>query len=231
MKKLSKKNFIRTLDETVARYSMLSHPFYQAWSDGVLTREVLAEYSKQYYAHVRNFPIYLSATHSRCDDMEVRQLLLENLMEEERGAENHPELWLRFAEGLGVNRDDVRSAELLPQTVESVNAFRAVTTSDNYLEGVAALYAYESQIPEVARTKREGLKACYGIDDPRTVSYFNVHEAADVVHRAQEREIIEKKADTADDQQIVLEAAEAGAKAVWHFLDGCYENFVAGQHA
>lgn len=229
MERMSKKQFIKKLDETVARYSMLDHPFYQAWSDGALSREALAEYSKQYYAHVKNFPIYLSATHSRCNDVEVRQLLLENLMEEERGNENHPELWLRFAEGLGVDRDAVRAADLLPQTVESVNAFKAATTSDNYLEGVAALYAYESQIPDVARTKREGLAKCYGIDDERTVSYFSVHEEADVVHRAQEREILERKADSAESQRIVLEAAEAGARAVWTFLDGCYENFVVKQ--
>jgi pyrroloquinoline-quinone synthase len=224
---LSKKDFITKLDETIARYSMLEHPFYKAWSDGKLTREALAEYSKQYYAHVQNFPIYLSATHSRCEDMEVRQLLLENLVEEEQGADNHPELWLRFAEGLGVNRDEVRAAELLPETNESVEEFKRLTTSDNYLDGVAALYAYESQIPDVARTKREGLRECYGIDGERTVSYFSVHEEADVVHRAQEREILEHKADSAEAQQRVFEAAEAGARAVWRFLDGCYENYVA----
>ena len=84
----------------------------------------------------------------------------------------------------------------------------------------------QSQIPEVAQTKREGLRDCYGIDDARTVSYFSVHEEADVLHRAQEREILEKKADTAEVQQLVLDAAEAGAKAVWTFLDGCYENYV-----
>ena len=44
-------------------------------------REMVGESEEiQYYEHVRNFPIYLSATHSRCDDMEVRQLLLENLV-------------------------------------------------------------------------------------------------------------------------------------------------------
>lgn len=227
MQMLSNKDFIRKLDETIERHSMLRHPFYQAWIEGALTRGALGEYAKQYYEHVRNFPIYLSATHSRCDDLQVRQLLLENLIEEEKGDVNHPELWLRFAEGLGVDRGDVEKADLLPETVESVNVFKRMTTSDNYLKGVAALYAYESQIPEVAKTKRDGLKACYGIDDERTVSYFSVHEEADVLHRAQEQEILERHADTAEAQQVVLDAAEAGAKAVLKLLDGIYENYVA----
>jgi len=215
--------FLEALDETIARYSMLDHPFYKEWSKGNLSRQALAEYSKQYYAHVRNFPIYLSSTHSRCDDIEVRKLLLENLVEEEQGDENHPELWLRFAEGLGVKRQDVVNAELLPQTSESVRALKSLTTSDNYIKGVAALYAYESQIPEVARSKREGLKNFYGIDDERAVSYFAVHEEADLVHRRLERDIIKENAVDEASRQEVLRAAEASAKAIWGFLDGVYE--------
>ena len=66
----------------VMQHSMLKHPFYVAWSEGKLSREVLQEYAKQYYAHVRAFPTYVSAVHSRCDDLDTRHLLLENLIEE-----------------------------------------------------------------------------------------------------------------------------------------------------
>jgi pyrroloquinoline-quinone synthase len=215
--------FLRLLDETIARHSLLDHPFYQAWNDGKLTKERLAEYAKQYYAHVKNFPVYLSATHSRCDDIQVRQLLLENLVDEEQGEENHPELWLRFAEGLGLQRRDVREAELYDKTIASINAIKSETTSDNYLRGVAVLYAYESQVPEIAKSKREGLKAFYGVDDERAVSYFTVHEEADLIHRRMERDILKEKAVDEASRREVLEAAEAGARAMWTFLDGCYE--------
>src|SRR6185436_16851915 len=146
--------------------------------------------AKQYYAHVKAFPTYVSAVHSRCDDLKVRQLLLENLIEEERGENNHPELWLRFAESLGVARDDVRTAELLPSTVQSVQQLKSLTSSPDYVQGIAALYAYESQIPEVAKTKREGLQAYHGITDARAVSFFTVHESVDQVHRQAEMKIL-----------------------------------------
>ena len=110
--------FQTELQDSIERYAMLKHPFYQLWSAGELDLEVLREYAKQYYAHVKAFPTYVSATHSHCDDVAVRQMLLENLIEEERGENNHPELWLRFAEGLGLTRDEVKNAELLPSTVE-----------------------------------------------------------------------------------------------------------------
>ena len=218
--------FLRALDDTIARYSLLDHPFYREWSKGSLPREALVEYAKQYYAHVRNFPVYLSAAHSRCGDEQVRQLLLENLVDEELGEENHPELWLRFADGLGIARSEVREAELLPETKRSVRALKLLTTGESYLEGVAALYAYESQVPEIARSKRDGLKDFYGIEDERSLSYFAVHEEADLVHRRMERDILKEKALDDETRYRVLDAAEASARAMWAFLDGCYSAFV-----
>lgn len=210
----------------VMQHSMLKHPFYVAWSEGKLSREVLQEYAKQYYAHVRAFPTYVSAVHSRCDDLDTRQLLLENLIEEEQGAENHPELWLRFAESLGVTRDEVRNAELLPSTRDSVARLKELTQSADYREGLAALYAYESQIPEVAQTKRAGLKEFYGIDDERGVSFFRVHESIDLFHKEVEQQILAKECFSPEDRLRVTAAASAGAQALWSFLDGVTESYL-----
>jgi pyrroloquinoline-quinone synthase len=214
------------IDEAVGEYAMLSHPFYQLWAEGKLTQSMLAEYAKQYYAHVAAFPTYVSAVHSRCDDLKVRQLLLENLIEEERGADNHPELWLRFAEGLGVSRDEVGGASLLPSTTDTVARLKALTASSDYRLGVAALYAYESQIPEVAKTKRAGLKAFYGIEDSRTVSFFTAHESADQVHRQIEMKILSDGCDTESVRQETVAAAREAARSLWDFLTGVHEAYV-----
>jgi pyrroloquinoline-quinone synthase len=212
--------FETNLMEALTEYSMLKHPFYIAWTKGKLSKFVLGEYAKQYYAHVRAFPTYVSAVHSRCEDLGTRQMLLENLIEEERGQENHPELWLRFAESLGVDRDDVQHAELLPATKASVARLRALTQSEDYREGLAALYAYESQIPEVARTKRDGLKEFYGIADERAVSFFHVHEGIDVLHQQIEKQILNDHCQSAADQSRAVAAAKQSARALWEFLDG-----------
>jgi pyrroloquinoline-quinone synthase len=214
------------IDAAVAKHAMLSHPFYQAWSEGKLDREVIGKYAAQYYAHVKAFPTYVSAVHSRCDDLQVRQLLLENLIEEERGGENHPELWLRFAEGLGVSRRDVQEAELLPSTADSVSRIKSLTCNDDYRIGIAALYAYESQIPEVATTKRTGLKDFYGIDEARAVSFFSVHEDADLVHRQSEMSVLKKKCVAVQDQEAAVNAAGHAAEALWDFLSGVQKAYL-----
>lgn len=215
----------RMLDE-VTQYSMLKHPFYQAWSEGRLSKAILGEYAKQYYAHVRAFPTYVSAVHSRCEDLSIRKELLENLIEEERGDENHPELWLRFAEGLGVAREDVKDAELLPSTSESVARLKSLTQSEDYREGLAALYAYESQIPEVAKTKREGLKSFYGIEDERAVSFFRVHESIDLLHQDVALQTLQAQCMSEAEIQRAASAAAAAAKALWGFLDGVSEAYL-----
>jgi Pyrroloquinoline quinone (Coenzyme PQQ) biosynthesis protein C len=212
--------FAADLQAAIMDYAMLKHPFYVAWTEGKLPREVLAEYAKQYYAHVRAFPTYVSAVHSRCDDLELRQELLENLIEEERGAENHPELWLRFAEGLGVSRTDVKTAELLPATEDSVASLRALTQRTDYRQGLAALFAYESQIPEVAQTKRAGLKDYYGIADERAISFFRVHESVDMLHQQVELRALEAHCQTPEARSDAVAAARESAKALWDFLDG-----------
>jgi pyrroloquinoline-quinone synthase len=218
--RLAGENFESSLTAAVMEYSMLKHPFYQAWSEGKLSQSVLREYAKQYYAHVRAFPTYVSAVHSRCDDISIRQELLENLIEEERGHENHPELWLRFGESLGASREEVRNAELLPSTRASVERLKRLTQSEDYREGLAALYAYESQIPQVAQTKREGLRSFYGIEDERSVSFFRVHEGIDVLHQQIEKKILIEKCITEDQRLRASEAAKESAKALWEFLDG-----------
>jgi pyrroloquinoline-quinone synthase len=218
--------FETNLREAVMEYSMLKHPFYVAWTEGKLSKDVLAEYAKQYYAHVRAFPTYVSGVHSRCEEVSIRRQLLENLIEEERGEDNHPELWLRFAEGLGVAREDVMAAELLPSTVDSVRGLRWLTQSDDYREGLAALLAYESQIPEVAQTKREGLKKFYAVDDERAVSFFRVHESIDVLHQQIEMQILEEQCESPADQSKAIASARDAAKALWSFLDGVTAAYV-----
>lgn len=223
--------FLQAIDDVVANYGLLKHPFYQAWSKGELDLDTIREYAQQYFAHVSQFPRYVSAVHSRCEDLETRQELLDNLIEEERGPDNHPELWLRFAEGLGSSRESTLDATKLPETQQSVDTMMQLCCSDDYRHGVAALYAYESQVPDVALSKREGLKSFYGIDDPEVVKYFAVHEEADVLHREGERRILAEQCRTVEQRQSAIDAAESAAKAMWTFLDGVQRAYVSGTTA
>jgi pyrroloquinoline-quinone synthase len=206
------------IDAVVQKRHLLDHPFYAAWSEGRLTLEALRGYAGQYYRHVLAFPTYLSAVHSETTDLQTRQYLLENLIDEERGEENHPELWLRFAEGLGMRREDVRAAAPLPETATCDAWFRDIA-SRGPAAGLAALYAYESMVPAVAQTKIAGLRKHYGIEDERTLQFFDVHLEVDEWHAKVARDILDRTV-PADERASAVRAAEESTKALYVLLDG-----------
>jgi len=210
----------QAIDAAVSARAMLSHPFYQAWSEGRLTQDTLRAYAAQYFHHVDAFPRAVSAVHANCPDREGRRLLAENLAEEEgRGAgkSDHATLWMDFAEGLGVGTEDVVSVDLEPETQALIDTFRSLSRR-SYASGLGALYAYESQLPDVSSTKIDGLKRFYGVDDADTVRFFSVHEAADVEHSAVCRGLLDRL--NGDDRAEAEAAGAALAGALWNFLSG-----------
>ena len=156
-------SFIKNVDKKIDDLHLLKHPFYEAWNAGKLKVETIQEYAAQYFNHVNAFPRYLSSIHSNCDDIKTRQIILENLVDEEMGDENHPELWMRFAEGTGISRKKVFSKKMIRETKKLVDTFSKLSKNEKTHVGIAALYCYESMVPEIAKTKIAGLKKYYNI--------------------------------------------------------------------
>ena len=205
------------LDQMIDERHLLKHPFYTKWAEGTLPLEALQEYARQYYAFESAMPRYLSALHTRTADKAVRQEILDNLWDEEHGKENHAELWLRFAEGIGVSRDDVASATPNEATQALVDMYSEVTREAPVAAGVAALYAYERQVPQVAGSKIDGLEKHYGITDERALKFFVIHGVLDIEHSGNERKMLGDLA--ADKDPEPIEEATANAlEAWWNFL-------------
>lgn len=208
------------LEEKIQGKHMLAHPFYTRWQAGELTREELKGYAKEYYAFEKEFSRFVSTVHSRCEDLQMRQMLLENLIHEEQGEENHPELWLRFAEGMGAERDEVRSHFHSDETQHLLRTFRKFTQGGHLVEGLAALYAYERQQPDVARQKIEGLHRCYGVTDENTVAFFKAHQVSDVYHAETEATLLDKLCETPELKEKAVKAASETLDALYEFLSG-----------
>jgi len=218
---------LKELDGLIEKRSILQHPFYQAWREGRLTIEDLATYAQSYYPHVAAFPGYLQAALQKAEDSEVRSELESNLREELGEPKPHPELWLDFASGLGLEREQVSEALPHPAANQIVAAFEKLS-EESSTSALAALYAYEAQQPEVARTKADGLVELYGIDDPQTLAYFEVHAEADLRHREGERRALERCLSDGASMDEVLLAAGQALDAYWGLLDGvCAETGVS----
>ena len=211
--------YLDNIDNDIARKHLLKHPFYLAWTRGELTRQALTDYARQYYHHVAAFPTYLSAVHAKCADQTTRKELLNNLIDEEAGSPNHPELWLQFAEGLGVSDVEARNTTKEPETKNLIDTFRSICGDGSTAEGFAALYAYESQIPAICESKIDGLKTHYGFTNPKHYEYFTVHIQADREHSAAERKMLAAHVDKQNFQSAKASVNRV-LDALWEMLSG-----------
>jgi pyrroloquinoline-quinone synthase len=213
---------LRDLDDMIRERSILQHPFYQAWERGALTREQLATYARIYYPHVRAFPEYLESAIERADDPAIRAELADNLEDERGNPAPHDELWLAFADGMGVPADAVTGSAPHRAAEAMVSTFKTLA-DESLAAGIAALYAYESQQPEVSCTKLAGLRDHYGVEDRKTLAYFEVHEAADVRHRQGERDALAACLEAGVPAHTLRNATRRALDAYWGLLDGICE--------
>jgi len=191
------------LEAAVQPHDLLSHPFYQAWSMGQLTRADLEGYAAQYLHQVESLPSLLTIARGAAPETIDRNL------EEEKG---HAELWSRFAAAVGA-RPEPQQVE----TLQSREELRALC-SEGYVEALAALWAYEMQTARVSRTKRLGLTERYGVSE---VAFFTLHEQLDVHHAADLIAELERRCGASEDlTRRACDAAKRSAQAQWHFLDG-----------
>ncbi len=217
---MKSQSFIEQVDAKIQKGHLLNHSLYQSWNAGELSNETIAKYAEQYFKHVSSFPRYLSAIHSNCDDIKTRQILLENLIDEENGSENHPELWMRFAEGMGNSRKQVSQAAAMKETEELVENFKRLSKKERYHIGLAALYCYESMQPEISETKKDGLQKFYGITDEKTLKFFTVHMHADKWHREVVRNLLIELGKKKENQNEMLEAIDSALLSLNNFLTG-----------
>ena len=218
--------FFQQLDARVSRYDLLCHPFYKAWSAGHLTREDLRAYAQDYYHHVEAFPSYLAALGLRLEDGELWCAVLANMCDE-KGAESsnadqavpHSDLWLDFAEGMGSSRN-LEWHNPVPEVQRLIRYFQRLANEALPEQVLAALYAYESQVPRIAVEKERGLREMYGADD-KTCGYFSVHAEADVHHARVWRSLLKKRiTEHPEAADAALDAAESAARMLWQALDG-----------
>jgi pyrroloquinoline-quinone synthase len=222
---MTTQDFFQQLDARIGQFDLLCHPFYKAWSAGELSRDDLREYARDYYHHVNAFPTYLAELSMRLEESELRRAVLANLADEKGWDDatgknpEHTELWLDFAEGMGASRDP-RGHTPEAEIEGLMSFFHGVASSGTPEEALAAFYAYESQVPRVAREKARGLREMYGADD-RTCGYFTLHSTADVYHAQVWRQQLARRLEqNPNAAEPALAAAGNAAQALWSALDG-----------
>ncbi|MCJ8305953.1 MAG: iron-containing redox enzyme family protein [Nitrosopumilus sp.] len=208
-------NIIKKIDDMIEERSLLKHPFYQMWSDGKLTQESLAGYSKEYFQLVKAVPLFITPIIEKAQDTVVSELI-SNQQEES----DHIKPWINFAGELGISEDELISYSGTSKTREAVSDLNELMNT--YEGGACAMYAFEKEIPKISQTKLDGLKEFYGLTNDEATEYFKLHTEADIRHTASWRHILET---SSTDQSDLIEIANKSISAQNLLLDSCYEEY------
>ena len=139
------------------------------------------------------------------------------MQDEENQNADHPKLWKNFALAMGADPKKIENVKQDWFTKEMIeNFFKQARLS--YAEGLASLYTYERQIPEIAETKIRGLKQFYGVSSKEGLEFFEAHKAADVIHRKECEKLLDGLSDK--DQEKAEQASMYTARYLWNFLSG-----------
>ncbi len=206
----------KRIDDIIEEKSLLKHPFYQMWSDGKLSIDSLAGYSKEYFQMVKAVPDFVGTIASFAPDSLVTEIK-ENQAEEAE----HLKPWINFAVSLGVNDSEIVNYSGLEKTNNAVSELSQLIT--NLESGAVAMYAFEKEIPKISHTKLEGLEKFYSITASEATEYFRLHMEADIRHAATWRNIIDSIPEEKHDE--LIRVAEKSLSAQNHLLDSCYENY------
>ncbi len=238
---MAKSAFRQQIEEAIQQRHSKTHPWSDAWVSGRLNRHLLGEWVKQHYHYVSNFPWWCGTVYANTKHQDVRELLLENMMEEEgfAGAEGfptvkHTDLLLDFAEHCGMSRREVEQAqlngELLPETLGLQSwCFRQSYKPDH--EAVAGLLVgLESQVPQIYSRTTPPLIEKYGFTEEEIV-FFRLHIVADEEHGERGFQILERLADTDEKKAACLLVVREAALMRRLYLDGLYNKFLAPAQA
>ena len=208
-------SIIKQIDEMIEERSLLKHPFYQMWSDGKLTQESLAGYSKEYFQLVKAVPSFMTPIIEKAPDSVISELVA-NQQEES----DHIKPWISFAGELGISEDELVPYTGLTKTRKAVSDLNELMVT--YDGGACAMYAFEKEIPKISQTKLDGLIEFYGMTSNEATEYFKLHTEADIRHAALWRNILEK---SSTDSNNLLEIADRSISAQNLLLDSCYDEY------
>ncbi len=209
----------------MAHHPFRTHPFFDLVERGEASRELLHAWAAQFYPWLACVPIAMALRFSRCSWEArydpYRKMVLDQLVEEAgdpKGHEpGHPELWLRFCEGLGLPRDRVLATEPLPSTLVAMDDFLYLNREVPFY--VSAGGSSEPPNVELCARLLPAFRKHYGVADG-PLTYYTLHVTADEDHSRWVNQMVADFAATPEIRREMWDAMRRGFALHRLLLDG-----------
>jgi pyrroloquinoline-quinone synthase len=169
-------------------------PGLRDFAEGRVPKERLARFAASYLYQVEQFKRFIAAIYANAPPRDVRELMLENLLEEHGDgdpARDHTELVARFVRALGAEVRDVYHAEPIAESVQWIDRILAICKNEHFVVGLAAVsYGIEARTRTMA-FQGALYRDAYGIAE-KDLEFFFAHVGADEEHAARAKTLIRK---------------------------------------
>jgi pyrroloquinoline-quinone synthase len=231
-KLLAPETLIENLQETLRLRHPKPHPIRQLLLSGRLTKAQLQWWARNQFHEFRNIHRFFGVRYQKCPIPGLRRMLLENMVEEEGedlfGGKypSHRELWVQFAEGLGIARDDVLNYEPLPGIRAALEMYVALVERSHWAVAIGTGLVFEGGGPRRMKEEREALEAYYPWIPKTSLDFFRAHEYHDEGHGNMVIDVIKQHCMDAKLQAEMREAVRQRADIMWLQNDCIYNAYV-----
>lgn len=171
----------------MANHPFATHPFFADVERGKAPRPLVQRWVAQFYPWLACVPLAMAERFSRCSWEAkfdpFRRMILDQLVEEAgdpKGKEpGHPELWLRFCEGIGLARAAVQSTPLLPSTLVAIDDFLYINREVPFY--ISAAGSSEPPNVELCQRLLPAFRDHYHVSEAH-LAYYSLHVTADEEH-------------------------------------------------
>ena len=197
------------------------HRYHVLMHDGKLTQLQLQQWVLNRYYYQTRVPIKDAIILSKSEDPEFRRMWIRRIRDHDgdEAGEGGLELWLRLAEGVGLDRDEVASCQsVLPGVRFACDAYVELVRERSLLEAVASSLT-ELLAPELMSKRVQAWEQHYPWVRSDVLAYFRSR-----VPRAQRdsREAVDfviAHANTRELQERAVAALIRKTEILWHLLD------------
>ncbi len=205
------------------------HPFHRLLHGGELNLGQVQAWALNRYYYQINIPRKDLTLMAKMQDPELRATWRQRVLDHDGGGEGGTggiERWLKLTDGLGLERDYVKSMRgLLPATRFAVDAYTQFVATHPTLDAIASSLT-ELFAEEIHRRRIEGFERYYAFANDDTLSYFR--------HRLSQasRDVdfglsyVLEHARTRDEQERCLRALTFKTELLWAQLDALHHAYV-----
>lgn len=232
MSLLSPQEMISDLQQTIRKRYGRPHPVRQLLLTGRLTKEQLHGWIKNQFHEFRNIHRFFGVRYQKCPIPELRRALLENMVEEEGedlfGGKypSHAELWVRFAEGAGIPRQEIVGYVPLPGIRAALEMYVELVRQSHWAVAIGTGLVFEGEGPKRMREEREALEKYYVWIPSGALDFFRAHEYHDEGHGNMCIDVIKKYCMEEHLQKEMREAVKTRTEIMWLQNESIYQAYV-----